>query len=98
MTQSRRISFGLLAGLFLAVQAAALTHELNHVLHQHDNPSCALHLYAENPGKASAADCSFAIGVVHDTPTVPPQTIFVSLERALGYHVRAPPHSSSSIV
>jgi hypothetical protein len=63
----------LLAVALLVVPATALGHELEHVLHQHDDP-CGLHVAAEHlamaitPGPAAAAGPRLALA----SPPSPP--------------------------
>jgi hypothetical protein len=46
---------GLLAAVFVVVQVAALSHELQHVLHQHEEP-CGLHAVAAHIAMATAPE------------------------------------------
>jgi hypothetical protein len=50
---------GLLAAVFVVVQVAALSHELQHVLHQHDEP-CGLHVVAAHLAMATAPEPAVA--------------------------------------
>jgi hypothetical protein len=59
----------LLVATFVAVQATALAHEFEHVLHQHDAP-CGLHVAAEHlvivsvPAPALAAPLAPSTGAI----------------------------------
>jgi hypothetical protein len=46
--------------MFAVVQTAALAHEIQHVLHQHDGP-CGLHVVADHLAMASAPAPSLAV-------------------------------------
>jgi hypothetical protein len=53
----------LLVAVFITVQATALSHEIEHVLHQHDAP-CGLHVAAEHLVIVSAPEPALAVPLV----------------------------------
>lgn len=83
----------LLAVALLAVQALTFAHELQHDLHQHDDPSCVLHLHTKHAGHPSA---DVALVVVAASRALAPSTESGAIDTTpvLGYRTRAPPLSS----
>jgi hypothetical protein len=59
----------LLVATFVAVQATALAHEFEHVLHQHDAP-CGLHVAAEHLVIVAAPVPALAVPLVPSTDAV----------------------------
>jgi hypothetical protein len=57
---ARRGLHTLLVLVFVLVQATALAHEIQHVLHQHDGP-CGLHVAADHLAMAPAPDPALAV-------------------------------------
>jgi hypothetical protein len=53
----------LLVLVFCAVQATALAHEVQHVMHLHDGP-CGLHVAADHLAMAAAPDAPPAVTLV----------------------------------
>jgi hypothetical protein len=84
----------LLALAFLALQTTALTHELRHDLHQHDDISCVLHLYADHLDKTAASAGGGVVAIAQHDVQLPADIRPVVLQQAFNYHVRAPPLSS----
>lgn len=79
----------LLAAALLLVSSGALSHELDHELHQHDLP-CALHLYAGQVGTPTAVFV-FTVSAPAETPDAIPIPAAPSLDSPRPYAVRAPP-------
>lgn len=80
--------------MFLAAQTAAAAHELQHALHHHENPSCAMHLYADHVGKAPSDVVAVSLPrQLHDAPAAR-VLVLVPTTTALGYYTRGPPRSS----
>lgn len=83
----------LVATGLLLVQLAAMAHEFDHVLQQHEAP-CALHIYSNHLGKSLAAHAGLALSAIaHETP-FSPDTASVPLPGIADYRVRGPPVSS----
>jgi len=65
-----------LVSVFFTVQATAIAHEVQHVLHQHDGP-CGLHVAADHlvmaaaPEAAPAVALAPAIGLTSPSPDAP---------------------------
>jgi hypothetical protein len=80
----------LLAAVLLITQAAALAHEYDHALGQHEAP-CALHAYCQHGGKGLASNAPVTVTVVlADTPH--PESAVALTSRAIAaYAARAPP-------
>jgi hypothetical protein len=55
----------LAAAAFLFVSVNAITHELEHALEHHDEPSCALHIFADHLGKPLASATFVVASAVH---------------------------------
>jgi hypothetical protein len=55
----------LVAAALLLVTASALQHELDHALEHHDEPSCALHLFADHTGKTFASATPLDAAIFH---------------------------------
>jgi hypothetical protein len=66
----RRALQTLLVVVFFAVQAAAVSHEMQHVLHQHDAP-CGLHVAADHLVLVVAPPLATAIVLAPAAATVP---------------------------
>jgi hypothetical protein len=79
----------------LAIESIALAHEIEHDLGQHDEPTCALHLFVSNFGKSAADGFSIACAVVPAEFDVVPRSAAPSLALVLGYHGRAPPRAAA---
>jgi hypothetical protein len=81
---------GLLVAVFIAVQAAALSHEFEHLLNRHDAP-CGLHVAADHqvivvaPPPPAAAPLAAASRSFSVSPQLPPPHL------ALPGDARAPP-------
>jgi len=86
-----RIAACLLALVFVALQTTALTHELRHDLHQHDDASCVLHLYADHVAKTVAAAASAVVFLTQRNVQPRIDIRLVALQRVFNYQVRAPP-------
>lgn len=84
----------LLALVLLAAQALAFAHTLKHDLHQHDDPSCVLHLHTKHVGQASAGN-SLSVLVTPADDTSGAASTFIECTAVLGYRTRAPPLSSA---
>jgi hypothetical protein len=80
----------LLAVAFFLVQVAALSHEVQHVLRQHDEP-CGLHVVAEHLAMATAPAPTVAVALMPtaDRVFLPPGAPIPSLPRPSG--ARSPP-------
>ena len=91
-----RIGAYLLVAAFLALEVTVLTHEISHDLHQHDDPSCVLHLCAEHLAKTSVASPSIALVIAHGDVHAPLSFVSVVPAPTSSYRSRAPPHSSES--
>ena len=89
--ESRLIPW-LLAMVFLAVQAIAFTHELQHDLRVHADPSCLLHLQAQQTHHTAAGIALPVVAAAPDVPSSPP-TANTGIAPVLGYQTRAPPSS-----
>lgn len=89
-TKSRLIPL-LLAAAFLAVQAVALAHEINHDLRQHNDASCVLHLYSKHAGGSPAATFLLAPPLIAAHVALAPATTLPFSPPALGFQSRAPP-------
>jgi hypothetical protein len=84
----------LVAAILLVAQTAAAAHELQHALHHHDNPSCAMHLFADHVGKAPSNVVAISLPrQLHDAP-IARVPAFVPATTALRYYTRGPPRSS----
>lgn len=83
----------LLALAFLAVQAAAFAHELQHDLRQHGDASCVLHLHAKQAGQPAPGPFFVPVRAA-PAPSRRPAAVAVSAPPALGYRTRAPPRAS----
>lgn len=91
----RKFVLWLLAAAFFALQTAALAHELQHDLRQHNEAACALHLHAEQTGQAAAGSPLPVAVVLDNAPTrLAPAQVHASA--ALAYYTRAPPVSIGS--
>lgn len=90
-----RFGRALLAAVLLAVQAAAATHELEHALHEHDDPACALHLYCGNTSNVATSDADVARNIACDQPPLSSLPRFSFSDRIADYRARAPPIISS---
>lgn len=84
----------LLAVAFLAVQALAFAHELQHDLQQHDDPSCVLHLHTKHAGHP-AATVAPIVAALPDAIVPAAASGAIAATPILGYRTRAPPLSSS---
>lgn len=80
----------LLALIFLATQTTALTHEMEHVLHQHDI-QCVLHLVADHLAMLSAPDPEPAVASAPATCAVFPLLLAPPVRPAHPSAARAPP-------
>ena len=60
---ARRALCTLVVLLFVVVQAAALAHEIQHVMHLHEGP-CGLHVVADHLSLAPAPVPALAVGLV----------------------------------
>jgi hypothetical protein len=80
----------LLVAAFVTVQVVALSHEAQHILHQHDEP-CGLHVVAEHLAMAAAPEPAVAVALmpVADPVLLPPSAPMPSLPRSSG--ARSPP-------
>jgi hypothetical protein len=80
----------LLVVVFVLVQAAALSHEVQHVLRQHDEP-CGLHVVASHLAMATAPAPAVAVALMPtaDRVLLPPGAPIPSLPRPSG--PRSPP-------
>lgn len=76
----------LLGLIFLATQAIALTHEMEHVLHQHD-PLCVLHVAVDHLAMVVAPEPEPAV--------TPPPLIFAASSGFLAPLAR-PAHSGAA--
>ena len=90
-----KVVFWLLAAMFLAAQAAAFAHELQHDLRLHNEPACVLHLHVQQAGQP-AAEAFVALVPGPVAPRPPRATAQFRAPIALGYHTRAPPSSVRS--
>lgn len=81
-----------MAAAFLAAQAIAFAHELQHDLRLHDDPSCLLHLHTQQTNHAPADTALPIVVAARDAPP-PPPTAAVGIAPVLGYQTRAPPSS-----
>lgn len=94
MRSTRRNSslITLLASIaFLAVEAIALAHEIEHDLAQHSEPSCALHLYVGHAGTTPNATVSIDLHPLTDSFLPPPAVAAPETAPRLAYYGRAPP-------
>jgi hypothetical protein len=80
----------LLALIFFATQTTALTHEIEHVLHQHD-VRCVLHLAADHLTMLSAPDPEPAVTSAPATSAVLPLLLAPPARPAHPSAARAPP-------
>lgn len=87
-----RGSVWLLAAVLLWVGAAAVAHELDHALDQHQE-LCALHHYAGHHGGLPSAKAQPPAPSFQTRPHLPAAYQFVSKSRAAPYAVRAPPQA-----
>lgn len=83
----------LLAAVLLTVQALTFAHELQHDLHQHDDPSCVLHLHLKQTGHPPAAIALLPSSASHDMAPAAACTEAAAAP-VLGYRTRAPPLTS----
>ena len=63
----------LLAAVFIVVQATALSHEFEHVTHQHDAP-CGLHIVADHLVLVATPEPPLAVALspaAHDVSAAP---------------------------
>jgi len=94
MRSTRRHSslIALLAAIvFLAIQTIALAHEIDHDLAQHNEPSCALHLYVGHAGTTPNTTISIDVHPLPDS-FLPPSTVAAfDVTPQLAYRGRAPP-------
>jgi hypothetical protein len=70
-TWARRGLHTLLVLVFVVVQATALAHEVQHVLHLHDGP-CGLHVAADHLAMAPAPEPGPALGLAPATEKLLP--------------------------
>jgi hypothetical protein len=84
----------LVAAALLVVQTAAAAHELQHALHHDENPSCALHLYANHFGKAPTQAVVISLPLQPQEAPATRIRVVVCATPALGYYTRGPPRSS----
>jgi hypothetical protein len=75
----------------LVLQTAAFAHEIEHDLEQHDEPTCALHLYTGQAGKTAASDLGLPVAVTSTFYTVIPSPRAPQTQFVAGYRGRAPP-------
>lgn len=94
MRRPRRYSslIALLASLaFFAIGTIAMAHEIEHDLAQHDEPSCALHLYVGHAGTTPNATVSIDLRPLTDSFLLPPAVASPETAPRLPYYGRAPP-------
>lgn len=91
-TASRRLGAlaATVAVLFLVAQSAALTHEIEHVLHLHDAP-CALHVAADHLVMASAPGPTLSAGLAPSLHSESPSLHARPAPPASPSPARAPP-------
>jgi len=98
ITAQFRFTACALALALLTLETAALTHELRHDLHQHDDASCVLHLYADHLAKTPAAHAHVVTVITRDAARTPTAVTLAALWRGTHYRSRAPPRSSDTSI
>jgi hypothetical protein len=84
----------MIAAMLVVAQTAAAAHELQHALHHHENPSCAMHLFADHVGKAPSTVVAISLPrQLHEAP-ITRIPAFVPATTALRYYTRGPPRFS----
>jgi hypothetical protein len=86
----RQVLRALIAVLFVVTHAAALSHELQHVFHEHDGP-CALHEAAEHLVAVAPVDPAPAIGPARGADVPAPALVAGPERPTLSRDARAPP-------
>ena len=82
------------AAMLVFVQTVAAAHELQHALHPQENPTCALHLYADHVGKAPTSVVAISLPLQPPDAPIAREPVFVHVVTALRYYTRGPPCSS----
>lgn len=94
MRSARRCSslIAILAAIvFLAIETIALAHEIEHDLDQHDEPTCALHLYVGHVGDTPIAAVSVNVVPMPNNFLLSPDVAAPAAIPRLAYRGRAPP-------
>jgi hypothetical protein len=85
-----RFSFTLIIALFFAVQTTALSHEVQHVLHQHDAP-CGLHIVADQLVMSAAPEPPLTLVLAPATVAVVTSSDASFADPGRSSSARAPP-------
>jgi hypothetical protein len=95
--RSSRFPIHLLSALaavaLLILQTVAIAHEVEHNLNQHDEPTCALHLYTGHAGHPAYIDSDPLI-VAPASIAAAPFVFFTTSRHVLAYRGRAPPRGA----